>query len=309
MEAIKGKIEADDRTVRDVLDKKKYTVDYFQREYKWEMKHIEQLIFDLEASFSSNYKKNHERKDVANYNCYYLGPIVISAKDGKRSIIDGQQRLTSITLLLIYLNNLQKNHDGKVSIDSLIFSEYYGTKSFNMHVPERYKYFKDLYEGKEVKIAKLDESGKNIIERYRDLEELFPDELKGNALPYFLDWLADNVVFVEIKAYSDENAYTIFETMNDRGLSLTYTEMLKGFLLSKIKDTEKRDKVNVFWRKRMAELNEYWKDADLEFFKAWFRSKYAETIRPGKKGAANEDFEKIGTRYHTWVKDNVNNLA
>lgn len=258
MEAIKGKIEADDRTVRDVLDRKKYTVDYFQREYKWERKHIEQLIFDLEASFSSSYKKNHERKDVANYNCYYLGPIVISAKDGKRSIIDGQQRLTSITLLLIYLNNLQKDRVKKVPIDSLIFSDSYGSESFNMHVPERNKYFKDLYEGKEVKVVKLDESGKNIVARYNDIEELFPEELKGDTLPYFLDWLRDNVIFVEIKAYSDENAYTIFETMNDRGLSLTWTEMLKGFLLSKIKDTDKRDEINNFWKKRIAELNEYW---------------------------------------------------
>jgi uncharacterized protein with ParB-like and HNH nuclease domain len=43
-----------------------------------------------------------------NYNNYYLGPFVVSSKDGKRSIIDGQQRLTSLTLFLIYLHNLQK---------------------------------------------------------------------------------------------------------------------------------------------------------------------------------------------------------
>jgi uncharacterized protein with ParB-like and HNH nuclease domain len=45
---------------------------------------------------------------------------------------------------------------------------------------------------------------------------------------------------VEITAYSDEDAYTIFETMNDRGLSLSPTDMLKGFLLANIEDPAKR---------------------------------------------------------------------
>ena len=47
---------------------------------------------------------------------------------------------------------------------------------------------------------------------------MFPDELRGEALPFFVDWLMENVHLVEITAYSDDDAYTIFETMNDRGL-------------------------------------------------------------------------------------------
>jgi uncharacterized protein with ParB-like and HNH nuclease domain len=56
---------------------------------------------------------------------------------------------------------------------------------------------------------------------------------------------------VEIIAYSDENAYTIFETMNDRGLNLTPTEMLKGFILSKFEDSKKRQKANELWKTSM----------------------------------------------------------
>lgn len=51
------------------------------------------------------------------------------------------------------------------------------------------------------------------------------------------------------------------------------------------------------------------KDEDLEFFKAWLRAKYAESIRPGRRGAENEDFEKIGTRFHSWVRDNKDRLG
>ncbi|HNP96891.1 MAG TPA: DUF262 domain-containing protein, partial [Cyclobacteriaceae bacterium] len=89
-----------------------------------------------------------------------------------------------------------------------------------------------------------DESTKNMAARYDDIEKSFPEEIKNDVLPFFIDWLKYNVVLVEIIAYSDENAYTIFETMNDRGLNLTPTEMLKGFILSKFSDSRKRQKAN-----------------------------------------------------------------
>ena len=106
MEVMLNKIEAQNKTVRQVLDKTKYTIDVFQREYKWERRHIEQLMSDLTTRFSTNYKESHERKDVQNYSHYFLGSIILSSKGPVRFIVDGQQRLTSLTLLLIYLNNL-----------------------------------------------------------------------------------------------------------------------------------------------------------------------------------------------------------
>ena len=51
-----------------------------------------------------------------------------------------------------------------------------------------------------------------MAERYMDIEDAFPEELKGDVqLPFFIDWLKENVILVEIVAYSDDNAYTIFE--------------------------------------------------------------------------------------------------
>ena len=207
---------------------------------------------------------------------------------------------------IIYLNNLSEQN---FFVDSLIWSDSYGKMSFNIDVAEREECIERLYSGQEYILSEDDdESVKNIFERFSDIEELFPEDLKGDVLPYFIDWLKDNVIFVEITTYSEENAYTIFETMNDRGLNLTPTEMLKGYLLSKIKIPDRRNQINELWKKRINELHESDKDEDLEFFKAWLRAKYAKTIRPGKKGAANEDFEKIGTRFHTWVIENLKKL-
>ena len=303
---VKNKIDADDKTLREILDKQKYTIDYFQREYRWERKHIEQLLVDLETSFFSNYNAKHEREDVENYNSYYLGPIVICNKGDKLSIIDGQQRLTSLTLLLIYLNNLQKGTEVNEPIEELIFSTKYGKKSYNLQIDERRQCLDALYnEDTTYDSTDQDESIQNLVRRYNDIVELFPEELKGAPLPFFIDWLKEHIVFVKITTYSDENAYTIFETMNDRGLNLTPTEMLKGYLLAKIKDIKLKSELNNQWKKRIGELHEHDTNEDLEFFKVWLRAKYADTIRPGKKGASNEDFEKIGTSFHTWVKDRL----
>jgi len=298
-------IKADARTVREILDKNKYEIDVFQREYEWQRKHIEQLLADLETRFLSNYKEYHERKDVAEYSRYFLGPIIISLKDNKRTIIDGQQRLTSITLLLIYLNNLQRNSQETVDINDLILSEKYSVKSYNLQIPDRKECIDALYNNRyeDYDATNKGESVENVLRTYHDIVEIFPDDLKGRVLPYFIDWLIDNVTFVEIKTYTDEDAYTIFETMNDRGLNLTPTEMLKGYLLSNIDPPEQKLEVNELWKKRIFELKQIDKEEDLEFFKCWFRAKYAQTIRPGRAGAENEDFEKIATRFHSWMRD------
>lgn len=297
------KIDADDKTLKDILNEQKYTIDYFQREFRWEREHIEQLITDLEAAFAINYDKNHDRKEVENYNSYYLGPIVVCEKDGALSIIDGQQRLTSLTLLLIYIHNLQKDFSKHISVETLIRSEKFGIPSYNLQIDDRKECLDSLFEQGKYDSKGKEESIQNLVERYQDIVELFPEDYKNElALPFFIDWLKEKIVFVKIVAYSDENAYTIFETMNDRGLNLTPTEMLKGYLLSKIPNDQKNT-LNNLWKKHISLLHDFNKLEDLEFFRAWLRGKYAETIRPGKAGASNEDFEKIGTSFHTWVKD------
>ena len=300
------KIDADDRTVFEVLNERKYTVDYFQREYSWEKKHIDQLITDLSSTFLDAYTEGDPRTTVEHYNNYYLGPFVISSKNGIKSIIDGQQRLTSLTLFLIFLNNLQKELGGKESIESLVFSEKYGQKSFNIQVEERKACLEKLFLDKAYEIQPDDdESTINMAKRYADIVEAFPEEIKGKAFPYFLDWLKYNVILVEITAYSDDNAYTIFESMNDRGLNLTSTEMLKGYILSRFADPKDREKANRFWKESIHTLHKQSKEEDQQFFQAWLRSQYADTIRQSKAGSTNEDFEKIGTKFHNWFRDNL----
>ncbi len=306
------RITGREKTVRQFLSGVKYTIDYFQREYKWQAKNITELLDDLADKFLDGYDPAHDRTQVERYGTYFLGSIVISRKNGKNFIIDGQQRLTSLTLLLIYLNNLQKAQPafGSVDVDPLVFSERYGKKSFNLDIPERTACMDALYGGGVFSAGNgANESVRNAVARYQDIVENFPDDLKEAARPYFIDWLLDNVYLVEITAYSDEDAYVIFETMNDRGLSLSPTDMLKGYLLSNIADDQQRTEALAVWNKQVATLVELGKDEEVSFFKTWLRAKYAASIRERKKGALNQDFEQIGSGFHKWVRDNATNIG
>lgn len=292
------------KTVRELLKGVKYSIDYYQREYKWHEKQIRELVDDLSEKFLEEYQATHSRTKVADYPHYFLGSIIISKKESVGYIVDGQQRLTSLTLLLVLLRNLQNGNPEQVNLDELIFSEKYGEKSFNLHVDERTPAMEALYEdgGATLNTTDRPESVQNLVARYRDLEAHFPQELRDGALPYFTDWLLENVHLVEITAYSDDDAYTIFETMNDRGLSLSPTDMLKGYLLANI-DEAKRTSANTRWRDRIRELNDAGKEVESDFFKTWLRSQYATKIRERKKGAKPEDFDRIGTEFHRWLRD------
>jgi len=198
----------------------------------------------------------------------------------------------------------QSDREDKVQIKGLIFSEKYGDKSFNLDVEERAQAMEAIFNQEDFDKNGQPESVTNIIDRFKDIESFFDSEITDETLPYFIDWLIDNVHLVEITAYSDNDAYMIFETMNDRGLSLTPTDMLKGYLLANIANEEKRDGAADIWKHWSRELNEISSEETSDFLKAWLRSQYAQSIRKRKKNAKPRDFERIGTEFHRWIREN-----
>jgi hypothetical protein len=198
-----------------------------------------------------------------------------------------------------------------VDIQRLIFSEQYGTKSFNIAVKEREACLGAIFNKDQAYNPANEsvESVRTIFERYGELDTMFPDDFREKALPYFIDWLIDNVDLIEIKAHTEQDAHKIFVSMNDRGLSLTPTEMLKGFLLSEIADDQQRSEANDIWKKTMLDLKELGKNEDADFLKNWLRAQYAETIREKKKGSENEDWDVIGNPFHKWVRENTPKLG
>lgn len=307
-ESILGKA----RTVRELLHGAKFSVDYYQRDYQWQEKQVAELVEDLTTKFLDQHDPDDAPTEVARYRHYFLGSIVVSDKAAGRFIVDGQQRLTSLTLLLIYLHHLQGDREDAEDVRELIFSKKHGERSFNLNVPERVPCMESLFDPqKPFDPAGASPAVLNLRARYADIEARFPtEELSGpHSLPMFVDWLLQKVHLVEITAFSDEDAYTIFETMNDRGLSLTPTEMLKGFLLANITDPDRRTVCNDLWKTRVQALAALGKDTDADAFKSWLRSQHADTIREGKGNVEPGDFDRIGSEFHRWVNDSKSKLG
>lgn len=297
-------IRGDAKNIRTLLGGQRFAIDYYQREYRWETKQVTELLDDLCGTFLDNFKEDDDRSAVEQYGRYFLGSVIISDRDGQKYIIDGQQRMTTLTLLLIFIYHLV-NETQKTQLAELILTTKFGKQSFNLDVEERNSCMKAIFNGENIIEASQFESVDNIIGRYQDIADNFPlEDITINVLPYFADWLIENVYLVEITAYSDNDAYTIFETMNDRGLSLTPAEMLKGYLLANISDIDARNSASKNWTNRVNSLRTIGKEEDADAIKSWLRSQYAETIRDRSKGAVPKDFDLVASEFHRWVREN-----
>jgi Uncharacterized conserved protein len=304
------KVEGYPKHLSEILNER-YMIPYYQREYRWEHKQIEELIFDLLNEFKIHYKVGENLINVKNYGIYFLGPIIVTQNN---EIIDGQQRLTSLSLLLIKLNHLQKAaNTQKINIDNLIFSEDYGKKTFVIDEPERVDCLNDLYE-KDDYIEKENESEsiKNICSCYDDITDALAGEQEDkffpDALPFFIEWLKNKVFIIRIVTETQGDAHKVFENMNDRGLRLSSVEMIKGHLLSQICD-EKRNEANNCWKNVIQQLNSNGASRDIEFVQTWLRAKYAQTMRERKADAENKDFELIGNAPNKWLVENRQNIG
>jgi len=302
------------RSVKQLLQNQFFAIDVFQREYKWEKENIDELLSDLKDKFQSSYQYGDETNKVDNYMEYFLGSIIISNRNGKKYLIDGQQRVTSLTLLLIYLYHAAREKNLRVAstIERLIYSDDKGTLRFNLDIPERLPVIEALFNGAKFTSDGKDESIQNMSARYSDIEESDLIKELNDALPHFIYWLMDKVGIIEIATDNDNQAYAIFETMNDRGKPLSAVDMLKAYLLAPIEDVEQRRNANQIWKHQVFRLmswrGEHDPEQDANCIKAWFRAQYADSTRERRANAEDRDWELIGSIFHRWARENHGRL-
>lgn len=301
------KILGSPKTIRELFTGVKYKIHYYQREYQWGRKQIEELIEDLTGEFLQYWSEDHDRPEVEKYGHYFMGSVVLT--EDENAIIDGQQRLTSLSLLLLYITKNITDENDKAEVLNLIYSQKYGKTTFNIDVDERAACLQAIVEDKHFDIEGHPESVQNIWKRYQDVTELMIDAIPDEALQFFKDWVIDNVQFIKIVAQTEQDAHKIFVSMNDRGLSLTATEMLKGYLLSEIADNAQREKANELWKHKILDLKALGKEQESDFIKTWLRARFGETIRERKKNAIPGDFDIIGTAFHKWVREKSNSIG
>ncbi|MFK5975934.1 MAG: DUF262 domain-containing protein [Sulfurovum sp.] len=210
-------------------DKNQYIIPAYQRPYTWGEKHCEDLFNDLERAFEDE-----------NTNEYFLGNIVLasSIEDKHRlEVIDGQQRLTTLTLLIKAFLFFDKNNK---KLESSIWEldrrtgEKKEQRLKTMVFQERdAQFLKDALEldlslDNCIKI-KDNNFEKNICYFYTRL-----DKLEDNKLFDLSDFLLDDVSILPIQTQGNDkniarrNAIHIFETINTRGISLSTSDILKA---------------------------------------------------------------------------------
>ncbi|WP_280615232.1 DUF262 domain-containing protein [Burkholderia pseudomallei] len=315
-------ITFDRKTVNTCLQQK-FILPTYQRDYKWELKHLHELLADVQDAFLVQWKPTHGRKDVLGYDQYFLGTIITTqVAQGGKAIVDGQQRITTLTLLLSYVHRLSGKHpDAAFSpVDQTIRRRVAGQSEFNLDMdPARHRLFDLLVDGpqdEEDLAAEVDSiQGKDpgteqLWVLYQEIENCLEAEITTNdLLPHFFDFLTECVCMFEIGVPREQDGHKVFVTMNDRGLKLSPIDLLKGFLLSSISSDEENHAAHAKWTDCIQKLKALGSDEDSNFFKTWIRAKYAITIRGKKRGDAPGDFELVGDSYHRWVMDNKDQIG
>lgn len=211
----------------------KLEVPKYQRYYAWEEKHVTDLLDDISSAM-----RNGEAE-------YFIGSIVVKKNvDNRSEVVDGQQRLATITILI---NSIKEQFESaadqkrafKISND-YIQSQDLRTEEEVPHLilnqTDHVFFVESVIGNNEVtNKSKLRSSHARLLTAKKIINEKIGDILKStnNDLDTFVDWIeyiANNVrvIWVEVPDYS--NAFTIFETLNDRGLDLAISDLLKNYL-------------------------------------------------------------------------------
>lgn len=296
-------------TVDQLFTNHRFRLDYYQREYVWKREHVASLVNDLYQRFRASWSPGDSRAQTSEYAPYFLGPFVYFSENADTYLVDGQQRVTTLHLLLMHVRRLLAEQqqdaasDDLSELDKLIRVAKHGQRTYTIDITERNTLLDTIHQGRPVCPDNPSPSVFTLYERALDLVEDFPDELRGEALLSFLDWLRDRVCLVGIEADSRGQGWEIFTSMNDRGVKLTPIELLKGFLLSQV--SHERTQLNEKWREALTQLSASDASAPSEFVTTMLTARYADLSTTGP----DSDYGRIATAAHEWVRGNYDRLG
>lgn len=286
-------LKAQDKSIASVFKQIDYKIDFYQREYKWNDKElhykpVQSLLEDIFYRFNLDYKKDLDPtpENLDAYEWYYLNTYITSEINGENFIVDGQQRLTTLTLIHIALFHLAKEYQLPDNLINALQSSIYDSTDFGvcycMGVGDRKEAIENLFKNNlsnlkdKSQYASLSE--RNIYENYQIIvkflkKEILNNENIKNKLHFFILYFRNKIYLIEIQIQKSKDVPMVFEVINDRGIPLEPYEILKGKLLGQI-DKKEIQKYLKIWDKQTNQLADS-KDID-SFFSDYFQSKFAE---------------------------------
>lgn len=201
----------------------KYKIPIYQRNYAWKEPQIRQLIQDI-----------YDYVEIGDKRKYYIGTLVVRSDKGNTfEVIDGQQRLTTLSMLVAYLNNIVKapnntKESEKTKLENTITFQcrQVSTNSLNKIWG---KNSSDDYEATDPILA-----GYQILKK--SFEDIVGKTSEDVTNEEYLKYLLEDVIIYRILVPEDTDLNHYFEIMNTRGEQLEKHEILKAKLLSVFKD-------------------------------------------------------------------------
>lgn len=242
-----ARIENNRYTPQQAFNECYYEVPDYQREYVWTDREVGKLLDDI-----------NEQVDADSKSEYFIGTVLVSPSNERADlfeVIDGQQRLTTLFLLLAAIKHRMVAGDQRASIDKLLFTTYTdgaGELQNSLRLTPRYEDATEVFDrlirsapGDTAVRSSLMAAGVSVVgsvdrllKAYaaigKYLGDNFPTDIE---LKRFWGFLANRVVFIQIKT-DISSALKIFETINERGVGLNPMDLLKNLLFRNVKPDE-----------------------------------------------------------------------
>lgn len=236
-------IQANPKTIREVFSDS-YIIPEFQRPYSWEEEECSKLFEDLTDAFQEG------------DNNYYLGSIILYKEEPSKNlnVIDGQQRLTTIMLLIKAL--FESAGTFKALAPCLKIKDPRTDELTNELRIQTKVLENDFNEMKEIILEGKDDGKTKIKKNYKFLKDKLKDfriNIDSDTLDAFITWFLDHVVLLPIQCEALDDALIAFNTVNNRGMPLGDADIFKAYLFRSA-TTDKQSQKDLI--KRWNDLNE-----------------------------------------------------
>jgi hypothetical protein len=289
-----------------------YFIDFYQRDYKWTDEPVRRLLDDIFYQFDETYQKHvdlepNKESINARYPWYYLNTYVTNSVGGRVFVVDGQQRLTTITLILLKLLAKSKALGSKT--DRWLVSKiagYSGTEhEFWMNHVRHKQVLNGLMEG--IDPSTIDTStgitAVNMIKNYLVISEVLDGRLNSkHKFETFVHYFLFRLVLINLSV-DTTHVPMVFEVINDRGVRLKPYEILKGKLLGQIDKLElDKGKYNELWENCLLAVNRYRDDEIDSFFRYWLKAKFSDSRKSGQRFDGDYHREMFKADINTLLK-------
>jgi hypothetical protein len=285
-------ISPDKQNIDQVFSSVAYYIDFYQRDYRWTDEPVKRLLDDVFHKFKERYARASDldpgKDTITTYPWYYLNTYVTNIVDGRVYVVDGQQRLTTLSLILIKLRHLARQHRSELAgwIDGKIGGQSGYKREFWMNHVGHSAVQQALFDGDETK--KIDTSSgitaQNMVKNYETISTWLDDGLTDKrSFETFVFYFLHRLVLINL-AVEQTDVSMVFEVINDRGVRLRPYEILKGKLLGQIDKIElDKGDYNGLWERKAADINAFREDELDNFFRFYLKAKFAATRKEGQR--------------------------